>query len=218
MIRVPADLSVESLLSAYRAGYFPMPVRRRIAWFSPNPRGVFLPGHLRVTKSLQRSRRRFEIKVNSAFSEVITACGDPARPLGWINRAIIESFTSLHHAGHAHSVEAWDAEGLAGGLYGVSIGGFFAGESMFHRRTDASKVALLALDEILQTVPGAVIDTQWTTDHLVSLGAFDITRGDYASLLATALDQPPPLLFTVPPDPSTSPRTQKEHQWPPVPG
>ncbi len=192
MIRVPADLSVDSLLSAYRAGYFPMPVRRRIAWFSPNPRGIFLPGHLRVTKSLQRSSRRFEIRVNSAFSEVITACGDPARPLGWINRAIIESFTALHHAGHAHSVEAWDAEGLAGGLYGVSIGGFFAGESMFHRRADASKVALLALDEILQTVPGAVIDTQWTTDHLVSLGAFDVTRGDYAQLLTTALEQAPP--------------------------
>ncbi|MFW2380837.1 MAG: leucyl/phenylalanyl-tRNA--protein transferase [Acidimicrobiales bacterium] len=198
MIRVPADLSVESLLAAYRAGYFPMPVRRRIAWFSPNPRGIFLPGHLRTTRSLERSRRRYEIRVNTAFAEVITACGDPARPLGWINRAIIESFTALHHAGHAHSVEAWDAEGLAGGLYGVSIGGFFAGESMFHRRTDASKVTLAALDEIMQSVPGALIDTQWTTDHLVSLGAFDVTRNDYASLLASALDQPQPRQFDRP--------------------
>jgi leucyl/phenylalanyl-tRNA--protein transferase len=205
MIRVPADLSVDSLIAAYRAGYFPMPVRRRIAWFSPNPRGIFLPGHLRVTKSLARSRSRFEIRVNSAFPEVISACGDPARPMGWINRAIIESFTALHHAGHAHSVEAWDADGLAGGLYGVSIGGFFAGESMFHRRADASKVALVALDEMMQTVPGAVIDTQWTTDHLVSLGAFDLTRGDYASLLATALDQPAPRQFNAPPDRSTPP-------------
>ncbi len=92
MIRVPADLSVDSLIAAYRAGYFPMPVRRRIAWFSPNPRGIFLPGHLRVTKSLARSRSRFEIRVNSAFPEVISACGDPARPMGWINRAIIEFF------------------------------------------------------------------------------------------------------------------------------
>jgi len=198
MIRVPADLSVDSLLSAYRAGYFPMPVRRRIAWFSPNPRGIFLPGHIRMTRSLERSRRRYEIRVNSAFAEVITACGDPARPLGWINRAIIESFTALHHAGHAHSIEAWDTDGLAGGLYGVSIGGFFAGESMFHRRTDASKVALAALDEIMQSVPGALIDTQWTTDHLVSLGAFDVTRNDYARLLTTALDQSQPRQFDRP--------------------
>ncbi|MGI9610398.1 MAG: leucyl/phenylalanyl-tRNA--protein transferase, partial [Acidimicrobiia bacterium] len=146
MIRVPADLSVDSLLSAYRAGYFPMPVRRRIAWFSPNPRGIFLPGHMRTTRSLERSRRRYEIRVNSAFAEVITACADPGRPLGWINRAIVESFTALHHAGHAHSVEAGDSEGLAGGLYCVSVGGFFAGESMCHRRTDASKVALTAWD------------------------------------------------------------------------
>jgi leucyl/phenylalanyl-tRNA--protein transferase len=192
MIRVPADLSVDSLLVAYRAGYFPMPIRRRVAWFSPNPRGIFLPGHMRITKSLERSRRRYEIRVDTAFAEVITACGDPARPLGWINRAIIESFTALHHDGHAHSVEAWDDDGLAGGLYGVSIGGFFAGESMFHRRTDASKVALAALDEIMQSVPGGLIDTQWTTDHLVSLGAFDITRNDYATLLTTALEQPTP--------------------------
>ncbi len=198
MIRVPADLSVDSLLAAYRAGYFPMPVRRRIAWFSPNPRGIFLPGHLRITKSLERSRRRFEIRIDTAFPEVIAACGDPARPLGWINRAITESFTAMHHAGHAHSIEAWDDEGLAGGLYGVAIGGFFAGESMFHRRTDASKVALAALDEIMQEAPGAVIDTQWTTDHLVSLGAFDVTRNDYARLLSTALELPRPGRFENP--------------------
>ncbi len=203
MIRVPADLSVDSLLSAYRAGYFPMPVRRRIAWFSPNPRGIFLPGHLRVSRSLRRSLDRFEIRVDTAFSEVITACGDPARPMGWINRAIVESFTALHHAGFAHSVEAWDDDGLAGGLYGVSIGGFFAGESMFYRRPNASKVALVALDSIMQTIPGAVIDTQWTTDHLVSLGAFDVTRGDYAIMLNRALAQPKPDAFNLGSDPSS---------------
>ncbi len=193
MLRVPADLSVDCLLSAYGTGYFPMPVRRRLAWFSPNPRGVFIPGHMRVTKSLRRSIRNYEIRVDSAFGEVINACGDPARPLGWINRAIIESFTAMHHAGHAHSIEAWDDDGLAGGLYGVSIGGFFAGESMFYRRPDASKVALVALADIMKTVPGSVIDTQWTTDHLVSLGAFDVTRNDYAELLDRALQQPKPL-------------------------
>lgn len=192
MLRVPADLSVECLLSAYSAGYFPMPVRRRIAWFSPNPRGVFIPNHLRIARSLRRSMRRYEIRVDTAFGDVISACGDPSRPLGWINRAIIESFTALHHAGHAHSIEAWDDDGLAGGLYGVSIGGFFAGESMFHRRADASKVALVALGDIMSTVPGSVIDTQWTTDHLVTLGAFDVTRNDYAQFLEHALAQPKP--------------------------
>ncbi len=206
MIRVPADLGVDSLLRAYSAGYFPMPVRRRIAWFSPNPRGIFLPGHLSISRSLRRSLKNFDIRVNTAFGEVIAACGDPARPMGWINRAIIESFTTLHLAGYAHSVEAWDDDGLAGGLYGVSIGGFFAGESMFHRRTDASKVALVALSEIMSDVPHALIDTQWTTDHLVSLGAFDVSRNDYADLLDTALQQPSPPPFAT---------TQKGDQpWP----
>ena len=211
MLRVPADLSVDCLLSAYGTGYFPMPVRRRLAWFSPNPRGVFIPGHMRVTKSLRRSIRNYEIRVDSAFGEVISACGDPARPLGWINRAIIESFTAMHHAGHAHSIEAWDDDGLAGGLYGVSIGGFFAGESMFYRRPDASKVALVALADIMKTVPGSVIDTQWTTDHLVSLGAFDVTRNDYAELLDRALQQPKPLPLQNTQIQTIAP--EEGHQW-----
>ncbi len=197
---MPADLSSTSLLRAYRAGYFPMPVRRRIAWFSPNPRGIFLPGHVRVSRSLRRSIGRFEIRVDTAFSEVIQACADPGRPLGWINRSIVDAFTELHHAGHAHSVEAWDDDGLAGGLYGVSIGGLFAGESMFHRRTDASKVAMVALDSIMSTVPHGLIDTQWTTEHLVSLGAFDVARSDYALLLERAVDAPRPAPFIRPND------------------
>ncbi len=195
MISVPSDLTVPALLRAYRAGYFPMPVRRRIAWFSPNPRGIFLPGHLRVTRSLRQSARRYEIRLNTSFDEVISACGDPGRPMGWINRPILDAFTELHNHGYAHSIEAWDADGLAGGLYGVSIGGLFAGESMFHRRRDASKVALLALAEIMEMAPGSIIDTQWTTEHLVSLGAFDVARSDYATLLEGALTlSPPPAL------------------------
>ncbi|NNF56085.1 MAG: leucyl/phenylalanyl-tRNA--protein transferase [Acidimicrobiales bacterium] len=194
MISVPSDLTVPALLRAYRAGYFPMPVRRRIAWFSPNPRGIFLPGHLRVPRSLQQAAKRYEIRLNTSFDEVISACADPARPMGWINRPILDAFTELHHQGYAHSVEAWDTDGLAGGLYGISVGGLFAGESMFHRRRDASKVALMALARIMEMVPGSIIDTQWTTEHLVSLGAFDVARTDYAKLLedALALSPPPP--------------------------
>lgn len=195
MISVPSDLTVPALLRAYRAGYFPMPVRRRIAWFSPNPRGIFLPGHLRVTRSLRQSAKRYEIRLNTSFDEVILACGDPGRPMGWINRPILDAFTQLHHHGYAHSIEAWDADGLAGGLYGVSVGGLFAGESMFHRRRDASKVALMALAEIMEMVPGSIIDTQWTTEHLVSLGAFDVARTDYATLLEGALKLSPPPAF-----------------------
>jgi leucyl/phenylalanyl-tRNA--protein transferase len=158
---------------------------------------------------LRRSIRRYEIRIDTAFSEVIQACGDPARPMGWINRAIIDAFTDLHHAGHAHSIEAWDHDGLAGGLYGVSVGGFFAGESMFYRRSDASKVALAALAAILAPIPGAVIDTQWTTDHLVSLGAFDVTRDDYATLLHDAVELPKPLEFGAPLH-----TPSKEDRWP----
>ncbi len=195
MISVPSDLTVPALLRAYRSGYFPMPVRRRIAWFSPNPRGIFLPGHLRVTRSMRQSAKRYEIRMDTAFDEVISACGDPGRPMGWINRPILDAFSQLHHHGYAHSIEAWDADGLAGGLYGVSIGGLFAGESMFHRRRDASKVALMALAEIMEMVPGSIIDTQWTTEHLVSLGAFDVARTDYATLLEGALMLCPPPAF-----------------------
>lgn len=198
MISVPSDLTVPALLRAYRAGYFPMPVRRRIAWFSPNPRGIFLPGHLRVTRSLRQSAKRYEIRLNTSFDEVISACGDPARPMGWINRPILDAFTELHNQGYAHSVEAWDTDGLAGGLYGVSVGGLFAGESMFHRRRDASKVALMALARIMEMVPGSIIDTQWTTEHLVSLGAFDVARTDYAKLLKDALPLSPPPPFADP--------------------
>ncbi len=129
--------------------------------------------------------------------------------MGWINRAIIDAFIDLHHAGHAHCIEAWDDEGLAGGLYGVSIGGFFAGESMFYRRTDASKVALVALAAILAPVPGSVIDTQWTTDHLVSLGAFDVTRDDYATLLHNAVEHASPHEFGAPLHPPP-----EEDRWP----
>ncbi len=185
-----ADLEPGTLLAAYGSGYFPMPVRRnQIGWFHPDPRGVLWPDRLRVSRSLRRSLRRYEVTVDAAFDEVIRACANPDRPLGWIDGAIVGAYTRLHRLGWAHSVEAWDADGLAGGLYGVSIGGFFAGESMFHRRTDASKVALFHLVDLLadRAEVGALIDVQWLTPHLESLGAIEIPRQRYVEILPAAL-------------------------------
>lgn len=201
LIAVGADLEPATLVSAYASGYFPMPLgRRKLGWFSPDPRGVFLPGDLVVSKSLRRSLRRYRVTVDTAFREVIRACGDPAREHGWINDRIVDAYERLHHLGIAHSVEAWDDDGLAGGLYGLAIGGFFAGESMFHRRTDASKVALVHLVELLELQPGSdrILDVQWTTPHLSSLGARGLARTDYGALLELALDQPLPAAFADP--------------------
>ncbi len=191
---VGADLEPGTLLAAYRRGLFPMPVSKDlIGWWSPDPRAVLPLDRLRVSRSLRRSCRRYEIRVDTAFSSVIDACADPARSGGWITSGITEGYCRLHELGWAHSVEAWDHLGLAGGLYGVSIGGLFAGESMFHRRTDASKVALVALVELLREGEiGRLLDVQWTTDHLQTLGAIDIPRSRYLELLDAALPLPPP--------------------------
>ncbi|MFZ6003664.1 MAG: leucyl/phenylalanyl-tRNA--protein transferase [Actinomycetota bacterium] len=198
VVGVGADLEPGTLLAAYRHGLFPMPLHREtpIAWWSPDPRAVLPLDGLRVTRSLRQSCRRYEIRVDSAFSEVIDACADSSRPGAWITRPIVRAYTRLHELGWAHSVEAWDEEGLAGGLYGVAIGGLFAGESMFHRRADASKVALVALVDLLRDgVGGRLLDVQWTTDHLRSLGAVDIARTHYLDLLARALDVPLPAIW-----------------------
>jgi leucyl/phenylalanyl-tRNA---protein transferase len=188
------DLEPGTLLAAYRAGMFPMPVGRRgrLGWFSPDPRGVLLPDDLRVSRSLRRSLQRFEIRVDTDFDEVIRACADPRRPHGWIDQRIIDAYTVLHRMGWAHSVEAWEGDRLAGGLYGVAIGAFFAGESMFHRRTDASKAALVGLVRMLAGTPGSLIDVQWSTPHLISLGVVDVERSEYLSMAAAAMALPRP--------------------------
>ena len=154
---IGADLEPGTLLAAYRTGLFPMPVRRggEVAWWSPEPRGVIPLDGLRVTRSLARSCRRFDVRIDTAFGAVMRACADPRREAGWIDGRFVAAYTRLHELGWAHSVETWsrDEQGhdeLVGGLYGVAIGGLFAGESMFHRRTDASKVALVALVERLR--------------------------------------------------------------------
>ncbi len=186
------------MLAAYRQGLFPMPTRRprSLAWWSPDPRGVLPLDGLRVSRSLRKSCARFDVRIDTAFDEVITACGDPKRPHGWIDQSITDAYCQLHRLGWAHSVETWSAEGeLVGGLYGLAIGGLFAGESMFHRATDASKVALVHLVETLGPDRGGLLDVQWTTDHLVTLGAVDLPRAVYLERLTDALKRPLPAAF-----------------------
>ncbi len=197
VVGIGADLEPGTVLAAYRSGLFPMPVRRRaVGWWSPDPRGVIPLDGLRVTRSLRRSCRRYEVRVDTAFDEVIAACGDPRRPHGWIDPSIVAAYRRLHGLGWVHSVEAWTPEGeLAGGLYGVAIGGLFAGESMFSHRPDASKVALVHLVDRLRAGGSVLLDVQWTTDHLVSLGAIDVPRPDYLARLAAAIDLPQTTAF-----------------------
>ena len=170
-----------------------MPVGRggRLGWWSPEPRGVLPLDGVRVSRSLRRSLRRFEVRVDTAFDEVVRACADPSRPGGWIDAEIIAAYRRLHDLRWVHSVEAWTPEGtLAGGLYGVAIGGLFAGESMFHTRTDASKVALVGLVERLVAAGVGLFDVQWLTPHLASLGAVAIPRRTYLERLTQALSVP----------------------------
>jgi leucyl/phenylalanyl-tRNA--protein transferase len=192
LVAIGADLEPGTLLAAYRSGVFPMPFRRGVmGWWSPDPRGVIPLDGLRVSRSLRKARARFEIRVDAAFAEVIAACADRSRPGAWIDGDIRAAYTRLHQLGWAHSVEAWAPEGqLAGGLYGVAVGGLFAGESMFHRRRDASKVALVALVGALRDGGGVLLDVQWVTPHLESLGAVAVSRSRYHELLRAAVQRP----------------------------
>lgn len=187
-LAVGGDLRPGTLLTAYRSGLFPMPARRQLGWWSPDPRGIIPLDGLHVSRTLRRSCRRFEVRANTAFTDVMVACGDPRRPHGWINRQFVAAYRHLHDLGWAHSVEVYDDGGaLVGGVYGVGIDGFFAGESMFHRATDASKVALVALVDILRARGCTLFDVQWTTPHLRSLGAVDVPRSEYLARLADAV-------------------------------
>ena len=249
LVGVGADLEPGTILAAYRRGLFPMPLGGRgpLGWWSPDPRAVIPLDGLRVSRSLRRSLPRYEIRVDTAFDQVIDACSDPSRPHGWISSEIRAAYRRLHELGWVHSVEAWasvsrstdapeaggggevreagevrkaggglgdggggeawEAGGgvdvragaavLAGGLYGVAIGGLFAGESMFHRQTDASKAALVGLVDLLRAggVERRVLDVQWMTPHLASLGAVDVSRADYVGMLAEAVGLPLPPAF-----------------------
>jgi leucyl/phenylalanyl-tRNA--protein transferase len=169
--------------------------RGTLGWWSPEPRGVLPLDGLRISRSLARSVRRFEVTVDEAFTEVIAGCADPRREAGWIDAAFVDAYTRLHEAGWVHSIEVWtrDHDGereLAGGLYGVAIGGLFAGESMFHRRTDASKVALVHLVRRLRAGGATLLDVQWSTPHLASLGVVEIPRREYLAQVAVAVARP----------------------------
>ncbi len=197
MVAAGADLEPGTVLAAYRQGLFPMPDGAGLLWWSPARRGVFEVAGFRPSRSLRRARAAYEIRVNTAFDQVIAGCADPSRTGGWITPEVIAAYTRLHQLGWVHSVEAWDDQGLAGGLYGVAIGGLFAGESMFHRRTDASKAAVLGMIELMsdEYVADRVFDVQWQTPHLASLGAVELLRETYLRRVRAALEIPAPAVF-----------------------
>jgi leucyl/phenylalanyl-tRNA--protein transferase len=204
IVGIGADLEPDTLVAAYSQGLFPMPLRAGaqevLAWWSPDPRGVLPLDGLQVSRSLRRSCDRYRVTFDERFDAVIDGCADPSRSGGWITRQIRDAYVRLHQLGVAHSVEAWSDDGqLAGGLYGVAIGGLFAGESMFHRQRDASKVALVALVTALRGNERGMLDVQWVTPHLASLGAVGIPRRDYLVRLRAALAAPLPRVFSLSP-------------------
>lgn len=192
VVALGADLSPGTLVHAYASGLFPMHLSSgQLAWWSPDPRGVLVLDQMRVTASLRASARRMSVTFDRDFEAVIEGCADPGRPSGWINEEIRRAYARLHRMGWAHSVEVWREERLVGGLYGVEVGGLFAGESMFHRERDASKVALLALVERLRSCGGPrLLDVQWRTDHLASLGVVEVARPAYLEMLQAAVRLP----------------------------
>lgn len=198
LVAIGADLEPATVLNAYRAGLFPMPLEdtEAMAWWSPARRGVLPLDGLRVTRSMRQAAKRFRVTVDEAFVEVVAACADPSRSGAWIDDQVITAYRRLHDLGWVHSVEVWDGEELAGGLYGVAMAGMFAGESMFHRQRDASKVALMSLVDLLSDgVEGRLVDVQWVTGHLSSLGVVELARPDYLSALRRALALPLPAVW-----------------------
>jgi leucyl/phenylalanyl-tRNA---protein transferase len=191
LLGVGCDLEPGTLLAAYRRGIFPMIVETPeplLGWWSPNPRGILPLERVRATRSLRQSAKRFEVRVDTAFEQVIRACADPKRPKGWITDEFVQGYTRLHTLGWAHSIEVFDRAGhLAGGLYGVKIEGLFAGESMFYHQRDASKVALLALVDLMRESKMRLLDIQWLTEHLERMGAIEIPRRHYLERLGEAL-------------------------------
>lgn len=187
---IPSDL----LLAAYASGWFPMAGDDGVlSWYSPDPRGVLPLDTFHASSRLQRVVRRgeFRVAVDTAFEQVVRACAaaerDTADSGTWISEEIVESYVALHELGFAHSVETWRDGQLAGGLYGVALGGAFFGESMFHHVTDASKVALVALVDRLRRRGFTLLDTQWVTPHLEQFGAVEIPRADYLRMLDACL-------------------------------
>ena len=193
LVALGGDLSVPRLLLVYRSGVFPW-TANPATWWSPDPRGIFELDRFHVSRSLARVIRAaaFRITVDEAFSQVIAGCAQraPGRRSTWISAEFIEAYTRLHLDGHAHSLECWAGDQLAGGIYGVALGGLFAGESMFHRAGNASKVALFYLVEHLKSRGFRLFDIQMLTPITRQLGAQSISRDDYLERLASAVGQP----------------------------
>jgi len=186
--KVTTKIAPGVLLQAYAEGVFPMAEEGELYWFSPELRGVIpLDERFHIRKSLRRVLKKepFQVKVNTAFRDVMLACAD--RDETWIDSGIVESYSALHDLGFAHSIECWDDDGLQGGLYGVSLGRAFFGESMFSRKTDASKIALVHLVEMLRERDFLLLDTQWMTEHLRQFGGYEIPREKYLIKLEEAL-------------------------------
>ena len=182
------------MLAGYRQGLFAMPLADTlVGWFSPDPRGVLPLERLHVSRSLRRALRRYRVSIDRAFEDVVEGCADPQREGHWIAPDFVDCYRELHRMGWAHSIEVWDTnDELAGGLFGVEVAGFFSGESMFHRERDASKVAVVALVERLVKAGGnRLLDVQWLTPHLQSLGVTAIKRREYVARLRRVADLSP---------------------------
>ncbi|MBC2803601.1 leucyl/phenylalanyl-tRNA--protein transferase [Rhizobium ruizarguesonis] len=195
--RKSPGITPDILLRAYSIGLFPMAESAddpEIFWVEPELRGVLPFDHFHVSKSLAKTVRKkpFEIRFDHAFDQVIAACAEETsgRPSTWINRTIRSLYSTLFDMGHAHTVEAWESDQLVGGLYGVSLGSAFFGESMFSRRTDASKICLVHLVDRLRERGFTLLDTQFTTEHLKTFGAIDVPKADYAVMLTAAMESP----------------------------
>jgi leucyl/phenylalanyl-tRNA--protein transferase len=187
-------ITPEILLRAYAAGMFPMAESAEdpeVFWVQPRIRGIIPLDDFHISKSLAKRVRHkpFDIRINTAFDQVIEHCAEATddRPTTWINPLILTLYKELHRMGYTHSVEAWDGDEIVGGLYGVSLGSAFFGESMFSRRTDASKICLVHLVNRLKERKFTLLDTQFTTDHLRTFGAIDVPRKDYEKLLERAM-------------------------------
>ena len=191
-----ADLEPETLIHAYRHGIFPMvssddpSEEQKLIWWSPQRRAIIPLDGLKASRSMRRSAKKFVVRVDTDFENVMRNCAAPHRDNGWITEEFIEAYVRLHKLGWAHSVEVIDENGfLAGGLYGVRIGGLFAGESMFHLVRDASKVALMALVDLMVASRMSLLDIQWLTPHLEGLGAVAISRDAYLARLSVAITE-----------------------------
>lgn len=194
LLAAGGSLDPDWLITAYRRGIFPWYCAGEpILWWSPDPRLVLVPSHMRISRSLRRTlqRGRFDVRFDTSFEQVVSACAEPRGPSGgtWITSEMRAAYLRMHELGYAHSIETWSDGRLVGGLYGIGLGRAFFGESMFSRMSDASKVALAYLTRYLESRNYVVIDCQMTTQHLLSLGAQEIRRAEFCARIASAVGE-----------------------------